>query len=175
MCLHHQLLPCWYDLGQLPMQEQLNQMQWRYLRIQQHLHHPFKQMPIRFGLEQQQRLHTNQQRLPIRIILQRSQVRPIHFMRQRKSLERYSQSMRLPTRHILQRCLLRSMRHWSTLCQWRLLLPRRNFLRWNSMRCQICRQMHQHPQLELERNSLCLFPRILNQRRFMFLQWSDHW
>jgi hypothetical protein len=44
-------------------------------------------MPIRFGLEQQQRLHTNQQRLPIRIILQRSQVRPIHFMRQRKSLE----------------------------------------------------------------------------------------
>lgn len=87
MCLHHKLLPRWYDLGKLPMQEQLNQMHWRYLRIQQHLHHPFKQMPIRFGLEQQQRLHTNQQRLPIRIILQRSQVRPIHFMRQRKSLE----------------------------------------------------------------------------------------
>lgn len=139
MRLRYQLLPRRYDLGELLLQEQLNQMFRRHLRIQRNMRSSLQQMPIRTRLEQHQRMYPNQQHLPNRILLQRLEMYPIRFMRKRKSLERYSQSMRLPIRIILKWSFMCQMCHWTTLCQRRMLLPRRNLLRWNPMCRQDCR------------------------------------
>lgn len=175
MRLRNKLLPRWYDLGQLLLQEQLYKMFRRFLRIQRTMRSSLDSMPIRFGLEYQQWMHSNFKHLPNWSLLQWCKVHSLSILWKRKSLEWYSQSMRLPTKLFLEWRTMYQMRHWPALCNWRLLLPIRNFLWRNSMFSQNKWQMHRYSKFKLERNSLRLLPRFLNQRWLMFLWRYSHW